>query len=156
MKKYRSLWCVSTTNHNILYFFCNHCINLVNTANRLWKAWMRQELRGVGRSKMPEFHAIASPRPTLALLTSVALGKGGGKAQERCSLGANCVEKWTKAFNLPADWHRAFAGKVAKVSIFELRLGRDHLLVKDADDTNSSRLQPVEHDVLTDFVPAQA
>jgi hypothetical protein len=49
---------MSTTNHNILYFFCNHCIHIVNTGNRLWKAWMRQEWRGVGGANFPEFGAI--------------------------------------------------------------------------------------------------
>jgi hypothetical protein len=43
-----------------------------------------------------------------------------------------------------------------RFSTFESRLGRDHLLVEDADDTNSARLQPVEHDVLANFMPAQA
>jgi hypothetical protein len=36
MKKYRSLWWMSTTNHNILYFACNPCISLLNTAICLW------------------------------------------------------------------------------------------------------------------------
>jgi hypothetical protein len=45
--------------------------------------------------------------------------------------------------------------ELRRLSIFELRLGRDHLLVEDADDTNSAGLQSVKHDVLADFVAAQ-
>jgi hypothetical protein len=38
MKKYRSLWCMSTTNHNILYLACIPRTCLLNTAICLWKA----------------------------------------------------------------------------------------------------------------------
>jgi hypothetical protein len=38
MKKYRSLWYMSTTNHNILYFVDITRIRFLNIAIRLWKA----------------------------------------------------------------------------------------------------------------------
>jgi hypothetical protein len=38
MKKYRSLWCMSTTNHKILYFPHIRGIFLLNSGLRLWKA----------------------------------------------------------------------------------------------------------------------
>jgi hypothetical protein len=38
MKKYRSLWYVSTRNHNILYFVCIPRTFLLNTGLCLWKA----------------------------------------------------------------------------------------------------------------------
>jgi len=46
MKKYRSLWGMSTTNHNILYFLCIPRISFANTGNRLWKARKPQKRRG--------------------------------------------------------------------------------------------------------------
>jgi hypothetical protein len=41
-------------------------------------------------------------------------------------------------------------------SLLEVRLGGNHLLVKDAHDTNPTRLQPVEDDVLALLVPVKA
>jgi RimJ/RimL family protein N-acetyltransferase len=38
MKKYRCLWCMSTTNHNILYFVHIPRIYFPNKGNCLWKA----------------------------------------------------------------------------------------------------------------------
>jgi len=38
MKKYRCLWCKSTTNHYILYFVHTFVIHFINKGNSLWKA----------------------------------------------------------------------------------------------------------------------
>jgi len=38
MKKYLSLWCMSTKNHNILYFVDISGINFLNKGICLWKA----------------------------------------------------------------------------------------------------------------------
>jgi hypothetical protein len=46
MKKYRSLWYMSTTNHNILYFAVNPCTSLLNTGICLWKAQNNLVWRG--------------------------------------------------------------------------------------------------------------
>jgi hypothetical protein len=47
MKKYRSLWCMSTTNHNILYLAHIPRTQLLNTAICLWKAQNSLALRGL-------------------------------------------------------------------------------------------------------------
>jgi hypothetical protein len=104
MKKYRSLWCMSTTNHNILYFLNIRGIRLVNNGNRLWKAQKAQAWRGVGLPILPHMLCNRGFAGVSGLIQSVVLGGGGGKAQKRCRLGADCVEKWTTAFNLPPDW----------------------------------------------------
>ncbi len=46
MKKYRCLWCLSTKNHNILYFVHIRGIYFPNKGKCLWKA--RSPLRGAG------------------------------------------------------------------------------------------------------------
>ena len=47
MKKYRSLWCMSTTNHNILYFVAIPSTSLLNTGILLWKAQITLARRGL-------------------------------------------------------------------------------------------------------------
>jgi hypothetical protein len=47
MKKYRSLWCMSTTNHNILYLADIPRTQLLNTAICLWKAQNSLAQRGL-------------------------------------------------------------------------------------------------------------
>jgi len=54
MKKYRSLLCMSTTNHNILYFLFISRISLANNGNRLWKAQKPLALRGDEPSNLPQ------------------------------------------------------------------------------------------------------
>ena len=49
MKKYRSLWCMSTTNHNILYFAVIPCTLFLNTGICLWKAQNSLARRGLRR-----------------------------------------------------------------------------------------------------------
>ena len=52
MKKYRCLWCVSTTNHNILYLIIISRTSRLNPANCLWKVANCLVWRGF-------FHGIA-------------------------------------------------------------------------------------------------
>jgi hypothetical protein len=47
MKKYRSLWYMSTTNHNILYFPVIPCTLFLNTGICLWKAQNSLARRGL-------------------------------------------------------------------------------------------------------------
>ncbi len=46
MKKYRSLWWMSTGNHNILYLAYIRRIRFLNTGICLWKAQNGLALRG--------------------------------------------------------------------------------------------------------------
>jgi hypothetical protein len=59
MKKYRCLWYMSTTNHNILYFVAINGINFPNKGNYLWKAPKLPAEDGVQAVEIPP--AIASP-----------------------------------------------------------------------------------------------
>jgi hypothetical protein len=54
MKKYRSLLCMSTTNHNILYFLFISRTSFANNGNRLWKAQNPQARRALGRPILPQ------------------------------------------------------------------------------------------------------
>jgi hypothetical protein len=62
MKKYRSLWYVSTRNHNILYFVCVPRTRLLNTATCLWKA--QKSLAGRGLSS-PKVRPLFDASPVL-------------------------------------------------------------------------------------------
>jgi hypothetical protein len=57
MKKYRSLWCMSTTNHNILYLVDIPCTSSLNSGNRLWKAQKRLALCGFPAQICPKTSA---------------------------------------------------------------------------------------------------
>jgi hypothetical protein len=84
-------------------------------------------------------------RPKPATRISVVLGGSMRKTQGRCSLGAElcrCGDSGT-------DFGR-------RDSVLEMRLCGDHLLMQDAYDTNPTRLQPVEDDVLALLVPVKA
>jgi len=54
MKKYRSLWYMSTTNHNILYFVDITRIRFLNTAICLWKVQNSLVRGGFSGSKLPQ------------------------------------------------------------------------------------------------------
>jgi hypothetical protein len=87
MKKYRSLWYMSTTNHNILYFHCDHGIRFINNGNRLWKAWMRQEQSGVGRPILPEMLCGLRSEPIYALIQKPIPQSRRGQGAEMVQLG---------------------------------------------------------------------
>jgi hypothetical protein len=67
MKKYRSLWCMSTTNHNILYFPAIPGTFLLNTGISLWKAQFTLARRGLAEefALNPEQHRDPAPVPDL-------------------------------------------------------------------------------------------
>jgi len=69
MKKYRSLWYKSTTNHNILYFGNIHRISSLNTRNCLWKA--QNTLAQRGFSLPPMRRARCQPRSFPPLAVSI-------------------------------------------------------------------------------------
>ena len=52
MKTYRCPWCVSRTNHNILYFVHISCTSSLNTAICLWKLRISLARRGFARSNL--------------------------------------------------------------------------------------------------------
>jgi hypothetical protein len=64
MKKYRSLWYKSTTNHNILYFLSIPGIRSLNTAICLWKAEntpMNRGLQGLNFANFTTSPTVSSP-----------------------------------------------------------------------------------------------
>jgi hypothetical protein len=64
MKKYRSLWWMSTRNHNILYFVNIPGIHFPNKGNCLWKAAEVQAGRGMAALNLLEYGAKRpSPQP---------------------------------------------------------------------------------------------
>jgi hypothetical protein len=149
MKKYRSLWYMSTTNHNILYLADMQGISLLNTGNRLWKAQNSLARRGLGLSySEPRYVQFGVCALFPALNSRVVLAGAENKAQKRCRLG---VGLWRCG-----DSGRFQAGNESRSrSMLEMRLGWNHLLVQDADDSNSALLQTIKHDVLPLFVPVQ-
>jgi hypothetical protein len=54
MKKYRCPWCVSTENHNILYFVVVSGTSTQNTAICLWKASNSLARRRFAPSDLPK------------------------------------------------------------------------------------------------------
>jgi hypothetical protein len=62
MKKYRSLWGMSTTNHNILYFVRIPGIRLLNPALCLWKARNSLAGRGFQPPALPSIGCFAGLR----------------------------------------------------------------------------------------------
>jgi hypothetical protein len=67
MKKYRSLWCMSTTNHNILYFAVIPGTSLLNTGICLWKAQNSLVWRGLYRNSASKVVQIRKPAGRTAL-----------------------------------------------------------------------------------------
>jgi len=94
MKKYRCLWCMSTTNHNRLYFLCVPCILLLNTGNWLWKAPKALARRGLG-DPIPLRIGCNGDIAGLSVCTNKA-SPGRGQAQEAgmVQIGGWDVEKW--------------------------------------------------------------
>jgi hypothetical protein len=94
MKKYRSLWCMSTTNHNILYFVRVSSTTAINTAIWLWKAQNRHERRGFGTSMLPQnlMQPPAREDPSSPLKPSPGASRPQGA--EVVQIGRNSVEMW--------------------------------------------------------------
>jgi hypothetical protein len=91
---------MSTTNHNILYFLCNRGTFFANSGNRLWKAWMRQEWRGVGRLNLPEMLCELGSAAHLLVIDKRIPRRGRGQGAGLVQFMCGCVEKWTNEFNL--------------------------------------------------------
>ncbi len=68
MKKYRCLWYVSTTNHNILYLVHIQGISLLNSGTCLWKAQNSLARRELGAPVLPRFLCTPAFGSTLGLL----------------------------------------------------------------------------------------
>jgi len=60
------------------------------------------------------------------------------------------VEIWGRIASGEAD-----CAGTRRPSLLEMRLGWNHLLVQNAHDANSVRLQPIKHNVLPLLVPAK-
>jgi len=86
MKKYRCPWCMSTRNHNILYFVSIWGTSPLNTAICLWKAQNSLAWRGFRRSKLLRSRGkFGLGWPTAALLQSLVPPRIRHKAQNRCT-----------------------------------------------------------------------
>jgi hypothetical protein len=96
MKTYRCPWCVSRTNHNILYFVNISRTTSLNTAICLWKLRISLVCRGSWRSNLHRIWgtAKASQAPP-SLLPTLAPGEPWHKAQDWCSSRAILFKLWT-------------------------------------------------------------
>ena len=95
MKKYRCLWCLSTKNHNILYFVYIAASTFQTKGICLWKARKRLAGRGFRLRNLPKIRC--KPRG-LAIRTcfdpSLVLSGTGNKGRKWCNLGGNLCELW--------------------------------------------------------------
>jgi hypothetical protein len=113
MKKYRCLWCVSTRNHNILYFVCIPRTILLNTGLSLWKAQKTLARRALEPSSfapnlMQLWPFCVSPAPPLKTRfpnsafpipeSSLVPPRTPGKTQKQCSSPARLCEVWRSGF----------------------------------------------------------
>lgn len=101
MKKYRSLWCLSRQNHNILCFVFYRGINLPNMGSSLWKAAKVLARCGPGCPICLKAGAGAAFPPTPASKTRLFLAESSGKGQYRCSLGVRLCELWRLGYGFP-------------------------------------------------------
>jgi hypothetical protein len=100
MKKYRSLWCVSTINHNILYFIVISRTSPLNTVNRLWKVAGGLVSCGFCQSGCTKIGENRASRRLQSPIPSVFPQCHPHKAQEQCSLSGFLVQMWTMGMNL--------------------------------------------------------
>ena len=96
MKTYRCPWCVSRTNHNILYFGGISRTSSLNTAICLWKVRNSSVRRGSARFKLPQFWGTrwVGQRLPPHRLTLAPVGLRH-KAQNRCTSAAILFKLWT-------------------------------------------------------------
>ncbi len=152
MKTYRSLLCLSTKNHNILYFLKISGINFPNTAICLWKARKPQAGSGFGRPNLPQFRC----RP-LALRPRCPKSKASprrerGQEEETVRIGGGFVEMW----RLGDGMRTSLVCGGRRPLLLEMRLGRNHLLVQDAHDQQLAGVRNVENNMLANLKPAQS
>jgi|HubBroStandDraft_2_1064218.scaffolds.fasta_scaffold2506769_1 hypothetical protein len=74
MKKYRSLWYKSTTNHNILYFSNISSIQPLNTGILLWKVGNSLVQRGFRGQFLTQILCIRGPERRLTLASPAVSG----------------------------------------------------------------------------------
>ena len=121
MKTYRCPWCVSRTNHNILYFVNISRTSSLNPGLCLWKLRFSLAGRGSGRSGLHRIWGTEWARPgplshPSTHASTLALAGLWHKAQNRCTLAAILFKLWTfrqtdSAFRLAVPYPRrpAFA-----------------------------------------------
>ena len=96
MKKYRCLWYVSTTNHNILYFVGVSRTCSLNTATCLWKVANGLVWRGVARFVLHSSQGkFRDPARFLYHHPRVALQRPPHKGQNWCRMAPRLCELWT-------------------------------------------------------------
>ena len=108
---------MSTTNHNILYFFSVCCIRPLNMGICLWKAQNRLSGRGFSAGLAPKLVQRVGRLSDLPSIKSLASMGSIHKRQNWCRLRALLCELWTTA---PVDLmtskigavHRCCPGKV--------------------------------------------
>ncbi len=155
MKKYRSLWCMSTTNHNILYSAFIFGTRFLNTGICLWKPQNSLARRGLG---LFDFAPIPV-HPPVPLGGSHPFHKAS--PDRRPEQGAETVQlrAWPVRIvdNLARQSlrDRPSKGALYRPSLLEVRLDRQHLLVEDTDNTDSAGVQQVVHDMLPVLVPVE-
>jgi len=104
MKKYRCLWCVSTTNHNILYFLIIFSIRLFNTGIRLWKAQKSLARCGLLRVCLtPKIRATPCWRAGFAPLHKPSPGGGREQGLETVQNGVQLCERWGPDRSAPPE-----------------------------------------------------
>lgn len=150
MKTYRCPWCVSRTNHNILYFVLISRTSSLNPANCLWKLRFGLAGRGFERSDLHQIRGVGghSKAPIQPLNPCLNPSPDRAPAQgaeavhfDRVSVQVVDIEGWNR---------------VAEASEFEPCRGGKHSLMEDAGDANSSSRYAIKHNVLLMFEPAQA
>jgi hypothetical protein len=95
MKKYRSLWCVSTTNHNILYFVGILGICPLNPAIYLWKLTKGLVWRGLKRFNPPQNHSKFTLQAFRRHFSSLFPAPARYKTQKQCIFSDFPVQMWT-------------------------------------------------------------
>jgi hypothetical protein len=104
MKKYRCLWGVSTTNHNILYFVVISGIPSLNTAFCLWKPGISLARRGFFARPLPQIRFKPGSRAASRHGFSVFPPHTPHKAQKQGTFGDFPVQMWTFwAFSGPSS-----------------------------------------------------
>ena len=154
MKKYRYLWNKSTTNHNILYFVHIPGSSFINKGKCLLKSANSRAGCGIESRPLPQLRCtprISLPPAAPSLKPSPPSGRLQGA--ETVHLGRSTVEMWRCRDRSigKIQWRSKMRGP----SPHKVRLGRDHLLVQNANDTNSIGHGSIENDVLAHLKPVQ-
>ena len=120
MKTYRCPWCVSRTNHNILYFVNISCTSSLNPGLCLWKPRISLAGRGFERSDLHQIWGVARAHPgpqsnRSTRASTLAPPRLQHKAQNRCTSPALLFKLWTIGLDgplLPHDSKRDLIGSI--------------------------------------------